>query len=251
MTFDDPGTLDAHTVEVDWGDGTVETLTVAAGARTFTATHQYLDDNPTATSSDVYTVKVTVRDDDGGQATASQTVTVSNVAPSNVQINPIAAINENGVASLTLTFDDPGTLDAHTVEVDWGDGTVETLTVTAGARTFTATHQYLDDNPTATSSDVYAVNVTVRDDDGGRATASSHGGGLNVAPGNVVAAPVGSIINEGGGVTLDVTFDDPGSQDTHQVEITWGDGHVTTGTATGHTFNASHVYADNGTYAVS
>ena len=251
LTFDDPGTLDSHTVEVDWGDGTVETLAITAGARTFTATHQYLDDNPTGTAADVYTVNVKVRDDDGGQATASQTVTVSNVAPSNVQIKPIAAINENGVATLELTFDDPGTLDSHTVEVDWGDGTVETLAVTAGARTFTATHQYLDDNPTGTASDVYTVNVKVRDDDGGQATASSTVQVANVAPSNVVASPVSSIIDEGGGVTLDVTFDDPGSQDTHQVEITWGDGYVTTGTATGHSFTASHVYADNGNYAVS
>ena len=250
LTFDDPGTLDSHTVEVNWGDGTIETLNVTAGARTLTATHQYLDDNPTGTSADIYTVNVKVSDDDGGQATASQTVTVSNVAPSNVQIKPIAAINENGVATLELTFDDQGTLDSHTVEVDWGDGTVETLAVTAGARTFTATHQYLDDNPTGTAADVYAVNVKVRDDDGGQAMASSTVQVANVAPSNVVASPVGSIIDEGGGVTLDVTFDDPGSQDTHQVEITWGDGYVTTGTATGHSFTASHVYADNGNYAV-
>ncbi|QDT75847.1 beta strand repeat-containing protein [Lacipirellula limnantheis] len=250
LTFDDPGTLDSHTVEVDWGDGTVETLAVAAGSRTFTATHQYLDDNPTGTSSDVYTVNVKVRDDDGGLATASQTVQVSNVAPSNVQIQPIAAIDENGVATLELTFDDPGTLDSHTVEVDWGDSTVETLAVAAGSRTFTATHQYLDDNPTGTSSDEYTVNVKVRDDDGGQATANSTVNVSNVAPSNVLIAPVGSSIAEGGGVNLGITFDDPGSQDSHQVEINWGDGQVTTGTATGYTFSASHVYADNGTYAV-
>ena len=59
-------------------------------------------------------------------------MTVVNVAPSNVQINPIAPIDENGVAVLKLTFDDPGTLDSHTVEVDWGDGTVETIAVAAG-----------------------------------------------------------------------------------------------------------------------
>jgi len=250
LGFNDPGTLDNHQVEIDWGDGTVETVSLAVGVRNLAKTHQYLDDNPTGTSADIYTVNVKVRDDDGGQATASDIVQVSNVAPSNVQIKPIAAINENGVATLELTFDDPGTLDSHTVEVNWGDGTIETLNVTAGTRTLTATHQYLDDNPTGTAADVYTVNVKVRDDDGGQATASSTVQVANVAPNNVVASPVGSIIDEGGGVTLDVTFDDPGSQDTHQVEITWGDGHVTTGTATGHTFTASHVYADNGTYAV-
>jgi hypothetical protein len=343
LTFDDPGSLDSHTVEVDWGDGTVETIAVAAGSRTFVASHQYRDDNPSGTAADNYTVSVKVRDDDGGQATGSAvakvlnvppsnvvvtpvaTITtegtqinlsvnfqdpgtedthvveinwgdgnvtvasavghslaashtygdngtyaiivkvvdddggegfgsaatfVANVAPSNVKIEPIAAIDENGMATLTLSFDDPGTLDSHTVEVDWGDGTVETIAVAAGSRTLTATHQYLDDNPTATTADVYAINVIVRDDDGGEAAGSATIEVKNVAPDNVDVDPVANIIQEGGGVTLVVTFDDPGSQDTHEVEITWGDGHVTTGTATGHTFTASHVYADNGTYAV-
>ena len=35
-------------------------------ARTFAATHQYKDDNPTGTASDVYTITGTVTDDDGG-----------------------------------------------------------------------------------------------------------------------------------------------------------------------------------------
>ena len=113
-----------------------------------------------------------VVDDDGGVGFGSAATFVLNVAPSNVQINPIATIDENGLALLQLTFDDPGTLDRHTVKVDWGDGTVETLPVAAGARTFTATHQYLDDNPTGTAADVYTVKATVRDDDGGEATGS-------------------------------------------------------------------------------
>jgi PKD repeat protein len=344
LSFDDPGTLDVHTVEIDWGDGSApQVFAVPAGDRTFAATHQYLDDNPSGTAVDAYTALVKVRDDDGGEAIGSATVTVSNVAPSNivvspvatitaegtqvnlavsftdpgsqdthqveinwgdgvvttgaaagnsfsashaygdngtypiivkvidddggvgfgsaaafvsnvapsnVQVAPIASVDEHGFASLFLTFDDPGTLDSHTVDVDWGDGTVETIAVTAGARTFAATHRYLDDNPTGTPSDVYAISVTVRDDDGGSATAAATVLVSNVSPSNVVVAPVANIINEGGAVNLVVTFDDPGTLDTHQYEITWGDGLVTTGTATGRSFSANHVYADNGTYAV-
>ncbi|BBO35970.1 hypothetical protein PLANPX_5582 [Lacipirellula parvula] len=251
LTFDDPGSLDSHTVDIDWGDGTVETVVVAAGSRTLTATHQYLDDNPTATSSDIYTVKATVRDDDGGQAIGNATVQVANVPPSNVKIDPIAAINENGVATLTLTFDDPGTLDSHTVDIDWGDGTVETVAVAAGSRTLTATHQYIDDNPTDTSSDVYTVTATVRDDDGGQAVGNATVQVNNSAPSNVQVTPVANIVDEGSQVALTVTFDDSGSQDTHQVEINWGDGNVTIASATGHTLNATHAYGDNGTYAIT
>lgn len=250
LTFDDPGTLDSHTVDIDWGDGTIETVAVAAGSRTLTATHQYLDDNPTGTSSDTYAVKVTVRDDEGGQAVGNATVQVANVPPSNVKIDPIAAINENGVATLKLTFDDPGSLDSHTVDIDWGDGTVETVAIAAGSRTLTATHQYLDDNPTGTASDVYTVTATVRDDDGGQAVGNATVQVNNVAPSNVKVTPVASVVDEGSQVALTVTFDDSGSQDTHQVEINWGDGNVTIANATGHTLNATHAYGDNGTYAI-
>ena len=345
LTFDDPGMLDSHTVQVDWGDGTIETLPVVAGARTFTATHQYLDDNPTGTASDVYAVKATVTDDDGGSsAAATSSVTVQNVAPSNVvvtpvanilaeggqvslsisfddpgsqdthqveinwgdgnttienvvghahaashsylddgtyvitvkvvdddggvgfgsaaafvsnvapanlQIAPIAPINENGVATLTLTFGDPGTLDSHTVEVDWGDGSPpQQYTLPVGDRTLTATHQYLDDNPTGTASDSYVVTVKVTDDDGGSAMHTALAVVNNVAPTNVVAAPVASILDEGGQVSLAISFDDPGSQDTHTVEINWGDGNTTIASAVGQYLSASHTYADNGTYVI-
>ena len=190
LGFNDPGTLDNHQVEIDWGDGTVETVSLAVGVRSLAKAHQYFDDNPTGTASDNYSVKVRVIDDDLGVAEASRTVTVANVAPSNLQIDPIAPIDENGVAVLKLTFDDPGTLDSHTVEVDWGDGTVETIAVAAGSRTFTANHQYLDDNPTGTLADNYTVNVKVLDDDGGETTGSATAKVLNVPPKSVVVTPV-------------------------------------------------------------
>ena len=121
----------------------------------------------------MYTVNVRVVDDDGGEAVGSGTVRVNNVAPAAVTVVATSPIAENGVTDLTVTFTDPGTLDGHTVEVDWGDGTVETLAVAAGSRTFAATHQYLDDNPTSTSSDNYTVSVRVLDDDGGASAAKA------------------------------------------------------------------------------
>src|SRR4029079_11045348 len=117
-------------VEVNWGDGSAtQVLDVTAGARTFTAQHHYLDDNPTATAQDNYTITVRVLDDDGGVSDpATATVTVKNVAPLNVAVVPTAAsFDEGSVASINVTFDDPGTQDTHAYVIDWGDGTATTV----------------------------------------------------------------------------------------------------------------------------
>ncbi|MBA3481413.1 MAG: hypothetical protein H0T51_06320, partial [Pirellulales bacterium] len=254
LTFDDPGTLDSHKIEVDWGDGTVETLNVAPGSRAFSASHQYLDDDPTGTSSDSYAVQVRLLDDDLGEVEVDPvSVTVNNVAPSAVMIDPLAPIDENGVAVLNLAFTDPGTLDAHMVEIDWGDGSpLEVLPVAAGARVLSANHQYLDDNPTGTASDSYSIKVRLLDDDLGAFIADAVVLTVNnVAPANVQVLPTVTTSNEGALVNLTLTFDDPGSLDTHTYEVDWGDGTTATvGAAVGHSIAASHTYADDGAYTV-
>src|SRR5690242_12744835 len=87
-SFTDPGTLDTHTVTIDWGDGSPATsIDLGPGILAIPATtHQYLDDHPSGTPSDDYTISVTVTDDQGGQGTVSTTVTINNVAPTNLAI---------------------------------------------------------------------------------------------------------------------------------------------------------------------
>jgi VCBS repeat-containing protein len=65
--FTDPGSADTHTIAWDFGDGTT-----AAG--TLTPTHVYADNG-------VYTVALTVTDDDGASTSDTLAVTVNNVAP--------------------------------------------------------------------------------------------------------------------------------------------------------------------------
>ncbi len=176
-SFTDPGTLDVHTVTINWGEGAPEVHVLLVGTRSFSFTHQYLDDNPTGTNTDTYSVNVTVADDDSGSTNASASVVVDNVAPTNLVLNS-GVIDENDTFTLTGTFTDPGTLDVHTVTINWGEGAPEVHVLPVGARSFSFGHPYLDDNPTGTPSDVYPISVTITDDDG---AGGAPGGAIRVA----------------------------------------------------------------------
>jgi len=247
-SFTDPGTVDTHTVEVAWGDGNSDTFTLAVGTRSFSRTHQYLDDGPTGTPGDDYTIAVSVTDDDGGKSTESTAVTVNNVAPAItvLSVDP-PVIDENGSTTLSGSFTDPGTVDIHTVDIDWGDGNSDTVTLAVGARSFSMAHQYLDDDPTGTPGDDYTITVTVTDDDTGQSTAATTVTVNNVAPalGNLSVDP--AVIDENDSTTLSGSFTDPGSVDTHTVEIVWGDGNNDTFTlAVGErSFSMARQYLDD------
>ena len=159
-SFTDPGTNDTHTIEWDFGDGT------PAVTGTLTPKHAYGDNG-------VYTVTLTVTDDDGGVGTDNLVVTVNNVAPTaTVSINQP---NPQFILPIvhTLTFDgsftDPGWLDSHAATWDFGDGTVVPGIVTEeniepdATGTTTADHVYSE-------SGTYTVTLTITDDDGGVGT---------------------------------------------------------------------------------
>lgn len=149
--INDPDAGNTFDMVVDWGDGTVMTYSYAA-ASTFTETHTYLDDDPTGTPSDTYSVTLTVIDNAGGTGSGSTSITVNNVAPvvnagSDVVQLPNAPVNFTGV------FTDVGTLDTHEYTWDFGDGTVVTGTLNA-------THTY-------TTVGFYTATLTILDDDTG------------------------------------------------------------------------------------
>jgi hypothetical protein len=166
--FKDAGSLSSHSITINWGDGQVDgPLPLAAAARTFAAGHRYRDDNPSVTPADNYTVTFTLTDNDGLTAVRTTSVVVNNVRPllQNVAVTP--EIDENGVVTLSGNILDPGTLDTFTLVVNWGEGSPQTYTYPAGTTTFSETHQYLDDNPTATPQDVYNISLNLSDDDSG------------------------------------------------------------------------------------
>jgi hypothetical protein len=258
-TFTDPGTLDTHTVTLDWGDGSTQSLTLPASVLTFTASHQYLDDNPSGTPSDDYTVNATVTDNAGATGTASAVITVNNVAPHITSLTLSATtIDENGVTTLTGTFSDPGTLDTHTVDITWGDGSTDSIALDAGVLTFSINHQYLDDNPTGTPSDQYTIHVTVTDDDTGADASSTVVTVNNVAP--VITAITSSASGIGDAkenqpISITGTFTDVGTLDTHTAVIDWGDGTssaaVITETSGSGTFTGTHSYTSGGIFPIT
>jgi hypothetical protein len=237
-TYSDVGTQDTHTLTINWGEGAPVTFPVSGGS--FSFTHQYLDDNPTNSSSDVYTIGVTLTDDDTGTDVGSATTTITNVNPEILTLSA-TSVNEDGTVTLSGTYSDVGTQDTHTLTINWGEGAPVTLPVSGG--TFSFTHQYLDDNPTNSSSDVYTISVTLTDDDTGTDVGSATTTITNVNP--EILTLSATSVNEDGTVTLSGTYSDVGTQDTHTLTINWGEGAPVTLPVSGGTFSFTHQYLDD------
>jgi hypothetical protein len=101
-TYTDQGTQDTHSLTINWGEGAPQTVALSGGS--FDITHQYLDDNPTGTPSDQYTIGVTLTDDDTGSVTGSTTTTITNVAPLITSLGATSTDDDTGsVAGSTTT----------------------------------------------------------------------------------------------------------------------------------------------------
>lgn len=257
-TITDAGTLDEHDVVIDWDDpnnaadstfhvlatsllavndtfasstDSAELVITAVSLDGLTATfqvrHRYLDDGPAPgnnTVQDTSTIQVGVADDDTGTDGGSASVLVRNVAPVITAHDNSASSDEKVEEGDTVTvfgaFTDVGTLDRHTVTLDWGDGNVTSGTVNQVARTFEGQHAY-------SAGGIYTVTITLSDDDTLVATAIETifvtGAGIQTIGGKQVLFVVGSndpdqvVINQlgSGAVRVHATFlNDPGQQRT-------------------------------------
>ena len=216
-SFSDPGLQDAFIITIDWGDGFIENIARSSGSTSFTAAHRYLDDNPTGTPSDVYLIKVAVADESANSAEMLTTITVNNAAPK-IENLTIAASAPHEDATLTVsgTVSDDGTLDSHTLTVNWGDGSAAQVLALSPAQTFSANHLY-------NLPGSYTVIVTATDDDGGSTSASQLVIFANFAPAIAASAP--AMVNEGERFAAEGSFADlSGPEDSFSATVRYDNG---------------------------
>lgn len=166
---------DALTFSWDLGDGTTGTGSAPP------TSHVYADNGS-------YNVMLAVDDGRGGVDTARTTATIANVAPKlapfSVSTTPIALGSGSVTVPVSANFTDPGTLDTHTATLDCGTGT---------PTQFAAPNGKASGECTFTVPGLYAVRVTVRDDDGDSDS--------KVATGQVIVYdPSGEFLTGGGWV---------------------------------------------------
>ena len=167
----------------------------------------------------------------GAGNTATQSVTVNNVAPS-IAISGAASVNEGSPYSLTLgAVSDPGTDTVSSYVVHWGDGSDNTYS-TNGAKT----HTYADGPATR------SITVDLVDEDG---TFTDRANAFSVTVNNVapsIAISGAASVNEGSPYSLTLgAVSDPGTDTVTSWIVHWGDGNSNTYSSAG---IKTHTYAD-------
>ncbi len=228
-TIVSPGGIHKNTVTIDWGDGSVPTsVDLDAGAFDFSVPHMYLN-QPAGIPTGIDAIHATVVADDSKIGRASTSIAVANVLPQfaagDLGLSETTA-NEGDTVTLNGQFTDPGTLDPHTVTIDWGDGSPATVllgvlgrvpasSTTPGLFTYTASHQYLDNPSGVPTGGTFDIHVSVADDVG--TTSADRPIVVNNAPPTVRIQSTGSF--GAGTISLTAGATDPGVLD--GVSVTW------------------------------
>ena len=183
---------------IDWGDGASGPGTVTQtgpGQFAVSGDHVYADEGG-------YPISVRILDDGGSTADAQATATIADAAlaatgnPAFVSTNPVnhtlATFTDEDPAATTADFTSGG----GSTTIDWGDGATSAGAVTGptgGPFTVGGAHTYAALGP-------YTITVTVVDDGGATATATTHvivygtsdGGNFVLGDQTVAAAGPGS-----------------------------------------------------------
>jgi hypothetical protein len=235
-TFTDPGVDDVHSCIIDWGDGSLfDAFSIVTGS--CQATHNY-------TAAGEYTIRVSIDDSDAALTVETVTIeVVANQAPQVVADAASVTVDEGQMATMGGTINDPEgdsvQLSASIGQViDNGDGT--------WSWSFAAA-----DGPSESDT----VTITAEDEFGASAVAAFDLVVVNIAPSVAISAPADGaqvrLLGASVSVALESAFSDPGTLDTHECDIDWGDG---TSTAVGtviDTCDASHAYSTPGEFTIT
>jgi PKD repeat protein len=223
-----------------WGDGK---STLLSGSSPLTASHAY--DAPGSE-----TIQVSLTDATGIQATASTTISVTEVAPSiafGPLPSPIYAVTTNAMIAVTTTSPSAGaTLAGFTYVFAWGDGTPDTtLAAVPGNGNVSVAHVF--PNPGS-----FTVHVTATDEFNGVGSASAPVTVLDPIP--TVAFGASSYTGPAAtAVSFSVTASSPlAAENTAGFtwSFDWGDGNTSSQTGTS-PLAPSHVYDVGGVYTAT
>ncbi len=230
-------TLDGDTEGVEGGSFAYRATASDPGADTLTFTWNFGDGSdpvvgPNATHifarNGVFTVTVTVTDEDGGSASRSLTVTVGDAAPRIVSLTGALVGDEGSALSYNAVAVDPGG-DALTYTWNFGDGSQPV----SGVDRTQISHVFADDGQ-------YTLTLTVSD---GQSQVS---GTLTINVRNVAPTPNNLNVPDGGNEGQELTFSagatDPGAD---TLTFTWDFGD---GTPAQSGASVTHTYADDGFY---
>ena len=208
--------LDNEELTYTWNFG--DNSEPVSGVGLSEVTHTFVQDGD-------FTVLLTVSDGTDSDFDTIEVV-LTNVLPV-VEAGQPQTAPEGTPVALVGSFVDPGINDNHDYLWEYGDGgTNDNLEVN---------HAYGDDG-------TYTASLTVFDDDG-QGEDSVQITITNVAP--VANAGGDRTIDEGTPYTFDGQFEDPGFDDEHTYLWNLGDGQTNTNR------QATHTYADQGTFTVS
>jgi hypothetical protein len=259
-SFTDPGPDGPWNVDVNWGDGSTDTVFSASSTGSLgTQTHTYGDEQATP-----YAVTVTVTDQDGGSGSAVFHVGVSNNGgPTGLTISTGSSSATEGTPFfLSGSFTD-ASQDAHTLDVNWGDGTAHSIVqLRPGVLSFpfndlTVSHVYGDAPPAA-----YTISATVSDEAGATSNTASATVSVTQAP-HVVSITGPTVGVRGQLLTYNLSVSDPGNTDEatgFTYTINWGDGADTPDIQTisptpgnGNALPVTHIFTRNsdGAYQIS
>ncbi|MBB2915045.1 pimeloyl-ACP methyl ester carboxylesterase [Streptosporangium becharense] len=241
VTFTDPDST-SWTATVDYGDGAGPHAATLNGQE-FALEHQW-------DAAGVYPVTVKVKDDGGLEATATFTATVKpietpNQPPAVTLTGPGTAV-EGAVWTTQASFTDADSA-SWTATVDYGDGKGPGKLEVDGGK-LRLDHTPADDGGRT-------ITVAVTDDKGATGTATLAVNVYNAVPAVTLKEPVvAAVVPVGTPMSLNASFTDTGSADSHTAVWTIGGqqvaGAVSETGGTG-TVSGSHVFTKAGRYPVS
>jgi uncharacterized protein (TIGR03118 family) len=265
------GVVGPFTASIDWGDGTSSSGSpaIAGGTITVTGTHTYTETKPGGVP---FSVKVTLNDRDGSNASTTRSLVVADAALTPLGSIPIAAIEGQPVNDVVVgSFGDANptsTASDFSAQVTWGDGTppfaAQVVETAFHQFDVVASHTYAEDT---TGAPANAIIVTIFDNEGSMIIRNNTATVLDAPLESVGAPSIGGVagvaLSVSNGFFPDVaTFTDANPDAPiadFAATIFWGDGQQSpgivrlVGAGPGRTgvVGGDHTYAAPGDYQIS